>query len=956
MPDATRPTTAAEIRKAFIDFFVEKAGHTFAPSSPVVPHDDPTLLFTNAGMNQFKDVFLGRGKRDYTRAVNTQKCIRAGGKHNDLEDVGKDTYHHTFFEMLGNWSFGDYFKQESIRWGFELLTKVYGLDPNRLYATWFEGNPAAGLAPDLEAKALWESLLPADHVLPGNMKDNFWEMGDTGPCGPCTEIHFDRIGGRNAASLVNSGDPDVLEIWNHVFIQFNREPDRTLKPLPAKHVDTGMGLERLVSVIQDKRSNYDTDLWAPVFEAIRARTGARAYGGRLEDHIDIAYRVIADHIRCLTMALTDGASPSNEGRGYVLRRILRRAVRHGHQTLGVRGPFLKDLVPAVVASLGGAFPELAPAAKRVAQVIEEEEIQFGRTLERGLALFADAAAQVKAAGGRTVSADDAFRLHDTWGFPIDLTQVMAEEAGLTVDVAGYEALMEAAREKSRAAGGGGGGMHFPPDAIAKLAELGVRPTDDHLKFAGKPTSATLMAIWNGHDFGEHAEADSSAALAFIFDRTPMYAEMGGQVADHGSFRTDRASGHGNDFERSSGGNAVFLVEDVQRAGDYVLHIGRLKHGRMSCGETGQLMLERDRRESIRANHSATHALNLALRAVAGDEVEQKGSLVDDEKLRFDYAAKSALSLGQVKEVERRVNAAIAANLAVDAREVPLAKAREISGVRAVFGERYPDPVRVVSIGAPVADLVAKPEDPRWKELSIEFCGGTHLASMGDAKQFVLVSEGGLAAGVRRVIALTGPRAMAAQMAADGLATRAKDAAKLDGDALVREIADIAKMLESLEMGAVAKVELEQALEPLREKAKAARKQAEGAARDAAVAQARALVEKHAAHAAKPLVAMINDADSPALLAAIDAARAKLPDTPILFLSPDFDGGKVAIAATSPKAAIAKGLKAGDWVKAAAQACGGAGGGRPDTAQAGGKDPSRTREALDAAAAFASGKC
>ena len=934
---ANRPTTAADIRKAFIDFFVEKAGHTFAPSSPVVPHDDPTLLFTNAGMNQFKDVFLGRGKRSYTRAVNTQKCIRAGGKHNDLEDVGKDTYHHTFFEMLGNWSFGDYFKQESIRWGFELLTKVYGLDPNRLYATWFEGNPAAGLEPDLEAKALWESLLPKDHVLPGNMKDNFWEMGDTGPCGPCTEIHYDRIGGgRNAAHLVNSGDPDVLEIWNHVFIQFNREPDRSLKPLPAKHVDTGMGLERLVSVIQDKRSNYDTDLWAPVFEAIRGRTGARAYSGKLDDHTDIAYRVIADHIRCLTMALTDGATPSNEGRGYVLRRILRRAVRHGHQTLGVRGPFLKDLVPAVVASLGGAFPELAPAAKRVAHLIEEEEIQFGKTLERGLALFADAAARVKKAGGKQIAADDAFRLHDTSGFPIDLTQVMAEEAGMTVDVAGYEALMEAAREKSRAAGGTDTGMHFPPDAIAKLEELTIKPTDDHGKFGGKPTNATLMAIWNGKNFDEHVEADSSALLAFIFDKTPMYAEMGGQIADHGSFHID---------------GAVYLIDDVQRAGNYVLHIGRLKHGRMSCGATGQLMLERDRRDAIRSNHSATHALNLALRAVAGDEVEQKGSLVDDEKLRFDYAAKAPLSIEQIKDVERRVNASIAANLTVDAREVPLETARKINGVRAVFGERYPDPVRVVSIGATVAELVAKPDNPKWKDLSIEFCGGTHLGSMGEAKQFVLVSEGGLAAGVRRVFALTGPRAMAAQMAADGLMQRIKDSTKLDGDALAKEIADISKMTESLELGAVAKVELDRTLEPLREKAKAARKQAEGASRDAAVAQARTLVEQHAANGSKPLVAMINGADAPALLAAIDAARAKLTETPILFLSPDFDGGKVAIAATCPKSAIDKGLKAGDWVKAAAQACGGAGGGRPDTAQAGGKDPSKTREALDAASAF-----
>ncbi len=950
----SRPTTADEIRQAFIDFFTTKAAHTFAPSSPVVPHDDPTLLFTNAGMNQFKDVFLGRGKREYTRAVNTQKCIRAGGKHNDLEDVGKDTYHHTFFEMLGNWSFGDYFKEESIRWGFELLTQVYGLNPNRLYATWFEGNAAAGLAPDLEAKALWESLLPAGHVIPGNMKDNFWEMGETGPCGPCTEIHFDRIGGRNAAHLVNASDPDVLEIWNHVFIQFNREPDRSLKPLPAKHVDTGMGLERLVSVIQDKRSNYDTDLWTPVFEAIRTRTGVRPYTGILDDHLDIAYRVIADHIRCLTMALTDGATPSNEGRGYVLRRILRRAVRHGHQTMGVRGPFLKDLVPAVVASLGGAFPELAPAQARVARLIEEEEIQFGRTLERGLTLFADAAARTKKARGTQIAADDAFRLHDTSGFPIDLTQVMADEAGLTVDVAGYEVLMESARTRSRSSSSTAEGMHFPPDAIAKLEELSIKATDDAGKFAGKPTNATLMAIWNGKSFDEHAEADSSALLAFVFDKTPMYAEMGGQVADHGSFRTERARSSGSELERTSGGSTVIEVTEVQRAGPYVLHIGRITHGRVGCGELGQLMLTRDRRESIRANHSATHTLNLALRAVAGNEVEQKGSLVDDEKLRFDYAAKGALSVEQIREVEQRVAAAIKANLVVDAREVPLAVARGISGVRAVFGERYPDPVRVVSIGATVAELIAKPDNSKWKELSIEFCGGTHLASMGEAKHFVLVSEGGLAAGVRRVFALTGPRAMAAQMAARGLHERINDAMKLDGDDLIKELASILKLMETLELGAVARVELEQSLEPLRERAKNARKQSEGVAREHAVKQARELVDTHAleAPAGTPLIAMINGADAPALLAALDAARAKLTESAVLFLSPDFDANKVAIAASCPKSAIDKGLKAGDWVKAAAIACEGAGGGKPDSAQAGGKNPAKTREALDAAKGFA----
>ena len=939
------PSTAASIRQAFIDFFVAKAGHTFAPSSPVVPHDDPTLLFTNAGMNQFKDVFLGRGRREYTRAVNTQKCIRAGGKHNDLEDVGKDTYHHTFFEMLGNWSFGDYFKDESVRWGFELLTEVYGLDRNRLYATWFEGNAAAGLAPDLEAKALWESLLPAGHVIPGNMKDNFWEMGETGPCGPCSEIHFDRIGGRNAAHLVNGGDPDVLEIWNHVFIQFNREPDRSLKPLPAKHVDTGMGLERLVSVIQDKRSNYDTDLWSPIFAAIQARTGARAYGGKLDDALDIAYRVIADHIRCLTLAITDGANPSNEGRGYVLRRILRRAVRHGHQTMGVRGPFLHDLVRAVEGTLSGAFPEISQHAARVAQVILDEEVQFGRTLERGLALFGDAAARVRKSGGNTVPAHDAFKLHDTFGFPIDLTQVMAEEERLLVDVAGYEVLMEEAREKSRAVQSGETEMHFPPDAIAKLEAMRVHTTDDSTKFEPKPLMTSVRAIWNGTTFDEFVDAESARTIAVIFDRTPFYAEMGGQVADHGAFRT----------EHGSGVHATIDFTDAKRIGGYVLHIGTVTRGRLHVGDQGSLMIERERRELIRANHTTTHLLNLALKAEVGADVEQKGSLVDRDRLRFDYSAKQGLSLDHVRAIEARVNDAIRANLIVDAKDVPLTSARAINGVRAVFGERYPDPVRVVSIGATVDELLANPTNAAWALQSTEFCGGTHLARTGDAKHFVLASEGGLAAGVRRVFALTGAAASAADMTAQSLIARATEALKLSGGELLAESADIAKTAQALTLGALGRNALDAAMEPLKEKAKSARKQAEGATRERAVTKARELAEQHAssgAGAQAALIAIIEDADTPALMAALDVARALLPNTATMFASADHGEGKVSLAAICPKCAIEKGFKAGDWVKVAAQACGGNGGGKPDAAQAGGKDPSKLHDALAAAKTFA----
>jgi alanyl-tRNA synthetase len=935
---APKSLTAAEIRRTFIEYFVSKCGHTDVPSSPVVPHEDPTLLFTNAGMNQFKDVFLGRGKRPYTRAVNTQKCIRAGGKHNDLEDVGNDTYHHTFFEMLGNWSFGDYFKKESISWGWELLTKVYGLDPSRLYVTWFEGNAAAGLEPDHEARAIWRQFLPDDHVLPGNMKDNFWEMGETGPCGPCSEIHFDRIGGRNAAKLVNSGDPDVLEIWNHVFIQFNRESDGSLKPLPAKHVDTGMGLERLVSVLQDKRSNYDTDVFGPIFTAIQKRTGARPYSGSLTDHLDIAYRVIADHIRCLTVAVSDGAVPSNEGRGYVLRRILRRAVRHGHQTLGVHGPFLRDLVPVVIETLGPAFPGLAKTADKVRGVIEDEEVQFGKTLERGLQLFSDAARKVKATGGKAITAEDAFRLHDTWGFPIDLTQVMAQEAGLGLDVEGYHRLMDEAKEKSRGSGGTDEGMNFPPDAIATLERQNVNPTNDSFKFDGKPVTATVLAIWNGKNFDQHANLTKDR-IAVILDRTCCYAMMGGQVGDTGTIRVERTG-------------ATFTIEDTQRVGPYVLHLGKVTMGKLNANDDATVSLDRDRREAIRANHTTTHLVNWALRETLGDEIEQKGSLVDPEKLRFDFSFGRAMSFDEVARVEVMVNEQIAANLAVNAEEAPVAAARTINGLRAVFGERYPDPVRVVSIGPSVKDLLAKPDSDLGRTHSVEFCGGTHLSRTGDARRFAFLTEGGLAAGVRRMTGVTGGAALAADATANELLQRAKAAAALDDAAFHAEWTELSKLIEHLTVSAVSRAAIEGAFERLRERAKTLRKAAEGANRDAVVAQARMFLD---AHSAGPLIATIEDADNAALLAALDMARARRPEIAFLFLSPDEGGGKVSIAAACPKDAIAKGLKAGDWVKVTAQACGGSGGGKPDIAQAGGKDPAKLMDAVRAAREFAAAR-
>jgi alanyl-tRNA synthetase len=932
--------SAAEIRKAFIAFFEERCGHTMVPSSPAIPFDDPTLLFANAGMNQFKDVFLGRGTREYRRAVNTQKCIRAGGKHNDLEDVGRDTYHHTFFEMLGNWSLGDYFKEEAIGWAFELLTKVYGIDPNRLYATWCAGDPKQGVAPDHESRDLWLRYLPADHVIPGSMKDNFWEMGETGPCGPCTEIHFDRIGGRNAAELVNTGDPDVLEIWNLVFIQFNREPGGKLTPLPAKHVDTGMGLERLVSVLQDKRSNYDTDVFGPIFELTRQVTGARPYGGKLEDSVDTAYRVIADHVRCLSVAVADGAAPGNEGRNYVLRRILRRAIRAGHQHLGARDPFIYKLVPAVVATLGDTFPTLVQNAARVVHAIREEEIAFGRTLERGIALFDEAAR--RAGPGKRISAQDAFGLHDTYGFPIDLTQVMAQERGLAVDVEGYEKLMEAARERSREGGAKGEAFRMPPpDVLEKLrTALHVHPSDDSGRDDPKPTNADVAAVWDGHALVNKAVEEQRVAL--IFRKTPFYAEGGGQVGDCGLV----------ELQGGAGRTHRFRVEDTQRAGEFVLHVGRLEHGTVAVGEHATLTVERGRRERVAANHTGTHLMNHALREVLGGEVEQRGSLVADDRLRFDFTHPKAMTADELAKVEMLVNAAIARKAVVDAAVVPLERAKAINGVRAVFGERYPDPVRVVAVGATVQEMLADPADARWRACSVEFCGGTHAKGSADVQHFAILSEGASSAGIRRIFAVTGTAAHAAAAAAANLEERLAKARKLVGEGLAAEVAAIAAALAEIPLSATFRHRMEPALAELREQVKDWRKAQEGANRDAVVAQAREIAERASGAV---IVEAVEGADPAALLSALSAVRAKRADSAILLLSADAEAGKVSIAADVPKALQDKGLRAGDWARAAAEACGGKGGGRPDFAQAGGKDPAKLPEATRAAKAFAAAR-
>lgn len=949
---SSRLLTAAEVRQQFIAFFEQRARHTFVASSPVIPYDDPTLLFTNAGMNQFKPIFLGQVDpssplASLKRAVNSQKCIRAGGKHNDLDDVGKDTYHHTFFEMLGNWSFGDYFKPEAIQWAWELLTEIWGLDPDRLYATYFEGNRQLGLDPDREAYDLWSRYLPAQRILPGNMKDNFWEMGETGPCGPCSEIHYDgrsdeerkRVPGHD---LVNRESPDVIEVWNLVFIQFNRTGPESLTPLPAKHVDTGMGFERIVRVLQGKTSNYDTDVFTGIFRKITEITCAREYTGSLTDQTDIAYRVLADHIRTLCIAIADGGEPSNDGRGYVLRRILRRAVRFGRQVMGVQKPFLAELIPPVIESLGSTFPELRKAHQRIAEVLTDEEEAFGRTLDQGIRLFESAAEEAQSRpagrGHLTVTAESAFKLHDTYGFPIDLTQLMAEERGLTVDVDGFNQLMEEARERSRA--GSSATDHaqllLPGSAIASLQSLKIKPTDDIDKYHGRDIRANLVAIWNGTDFDQDLVASNTRPadrFALVFDRTCFYAEQGGQVAD-----TGRIVGRDG---------TEFIVEDVRACAGYIVHIGRVTKGRFVVGDRCELCLNTRRRLETAANHTATHLLNLALRNTLGEHVQQKGSLVAPDRLRFDFSHNKSITPEEFNQINRVVTLAITGDLPVYAELTSLKPARTIGTLRAVFGETYPDPVRVVSIGVPIAQLLEYPEDERWQEYSVEFCGGTHIPSTGLTQAFAIVSEESVSKGVRRIVALTRDGAAAAIDRAEKLIARAKGAQSLPDKHLAPEVAELQQLCDGGEMPIVQRNELRTMLDQLQERVKGQSKQAAREGAERAIDAAKKLAEDKAG-----VTVIVGEipagSDRNALLAALDTVRGNSHESAILLASRDLEEGKVSIVASVPEGLIKRGLKAGDWVRAASQACGGKGGGRPDAAQGGGTQPEKLDDALDVA--------
>ena len=702
--------TSKEIRESYKSFFQSK-GHTIVPSAPMVVKGDPTLMFTNAGMNQFKDIILGNAEIKHSRVADSQKCLRVSGKHNDLEEVGHDTYHHTMFEMLGNWSFGDYFKHEAIDWAWEYLTEVLHLSPERLYVTVFEGAPAEGLERDDEAASIWAKHLPAERILNGNKHDNFWEMGDQGPCGPCSEIHIDIRSDEerkavDGLTLVNQSHPQVIEIWNLVFMQYNRKADGSLEPLPKRVIDTGMGFERLCMAMQGKTSNYDTDIFTPMIQAIATLTGIE-YGA--DQRSDVAMRVIADHIRTIAFAITDGQLPSNAKAGYVIRRILRRAVRYGYTFLGRREAFMYSLLPVLIETMGDAYPELIAGRELIAKVMREEEESFLRTLETGIRLLDKQIEEAKKAGKTVLDGHDAFVLYDTYGFPLDLTALILTEQGLSVDEAGFDKAMQEQKERARNA------------AAIDAGDWQVVNDGSAVRFVGYDTLECTTEILRYRE----VKQKNATFYQVVLSETPFYAEMGGQVGDKGFLiATD-----GTKYE----------VFDTKRENNLAIHL--MKKLPATLEGDFRAVVDEERRHRIEANHSATHLLHEALREVLGSHVEQKGSFVSDEVLRFDFAHFAKVEPEQLRAVERIVAARIRACIPLqEYREVPIDEAREM-GAMALFGEKYGDHVRVIRFGS-----------------STEFCGGTHVASTGVIGTLRITSESSVAAGVRRIEAVTGAAA------------------------------------------------------------------------------------------------------------------------------------------------------------------------------------------------------
>lgn len=859
-----------EIRRKFLDFFASK-GHTEVASSSLVPHNDPTLLFTNAGMNQFKDLFLGLEKRDYVRATTSQRCVRAGGKHNDLENVGFTARHHTFFEMLGNFSFGDYFKKEAINFAWELLTKVYGFPAEKLTVTVFHN--------DDEAYNIWKDEIgvPAERIIRIGLKedgssDNFWQMGDTGPCGPCSEIFYDHgehIWGGPPGSPEEDGDR-FIEIWNLVFMQFNRDEAGVLHPLPKPSVDTGMGLERLSAVLQHVNDNYDIDLFQTLIKAAAAATGCT-------DLKHNSLKVISDHIRSVAFLIADGVLPSNEGRGYVLRRIIRRAVRHGYK-LGQKGLFFHTLAKTLADVMGDAYPELIEKQAHIEAAIKQEEMRFAETLENGLKLLE---ADIKALNGATtISGETIFKLYDTYGFPVDLTNDIAREQQLALDMDGFEACMEEQRARARAANQFSAEKTVAID-LSKPVEF-VGYTENHLD------TVILELAKDGELVDALSEGDHGIV---VLERTPFYAESGGQVGDHGAI---------------SIGENLFIVEDTKKQGDAILHFGHMSRGSLTKAATVHAKIDESYRNDIRKNHSATHLLHHALQAVLGEHVEQKGSMVTFNRLRFDFSHNAAIPLNVLQAIESHVNAAIIANEAVAIEVMPIDDAKA-KGAMALFGEKYGDNVRVVEMGH-----------------SIELCGGTHVARTGDIGQFKILYETGIASGVRRIEATTGLHALAITQESERL------------------IATLSELFKSTPEQLVTKSE--QTLADLKASDKALQ---QAKSKLALASSGELLANADVINDVKVIIAHVPDVETKMLRELADKLRDQSQGIVLLGSAVD---GKATLVASIEKSLTAK-VKAGDFVNVAAAIVGGKGGGRPDSATAGGQHGDKLDDALAAASTW-----
>lgn len=849
-----------QIRTTFLEFFKGKE-HLIVPSAPMIVKNDPTLMFTNAGMNQFKDLFLGNSPVRHKRVADSQKCLRVSGKHNDLEEVGHDTYHHTMFEMLGNWSFGDYFKKEAISWAWELLVEVYGLPKDRIYATIFEGSPEEGIDRDNEAYTYWKQFLPEDHILLGNKHDNFWEMGDTGPCGPCSEIHFDlrddaeraKLDGRE---LVNAGHHLVIEIWNLVFMQFNRKANGQLEPLPAQHVDTGMGFERLCMVLQGKQSNYDTDVFQPTIQRLAAMAG-KTYGK--DAKADIAMRVIADHLRAIAFSIADGQLPSNVKAGYVIRRILRRAVRYGYTYLGFNEPFICKLVEGLVQQMGDQFPELRAQQDLITKVIAEEESAFLRTLATGINLMDGVIAKAKEAGKDTISGSDAFLLYDTYGFPIDLIELIAHENGMKVDGDAFSKELQKQKERSRNAAA------VDTDDWVELFPI------SESKFVGYDSLEADVRISRYR----RVKTKNKTYYQLVFDQTPFYGNSGGQVGDQGILESD---------------GGTVRVTDTQKENNLTVHI--VENLPEDITATFHAVVDKQLRDASANNHSATHLMHKALRTVLGTHVEQKGSLVTPEYLRFDFSHFQKVTDEQIREVERLVNHDIRANFPLEERrDCPIDEARTL-GAMMLFGEKYGDRVRVVKYGD-----------------SVELCGGTHVSATGNIGLFKIVGESAISAGVRRIEAVTG---VAAEQFVYGLEDLLRAVQKHLNNPSIEQA--VRRLIEE-------NAEMSHQIEQVTQERIAALTQA----------FAKAVVEEEGMH----LIARQISANSDVIKGIAFGLRPMFAD--LVFVGGTTVGEKVSLTVMLGEEIVAQGINASQVIREAAKEINGGGGGQPFFATAGGKN-------------------